>query len=668
MHLVLVFVWLVTLVPASTRAQTMMPDEAADNDDDEIVYIDGQGFIRVVDPSQSTGQPLVTWASPTDGWRSAALGDFNADGDEEIVAISFEESGNRLIIYDPVVAFGSVDPDNNFGGNYWAILYETTLPGEPRLVATGNFETAAPADEIVVVYDDAAQSSRRKIQILVEPSAQPTGSAWRELAAVTSRENWSDIATGPLEGGALDNLVLVDESVSALVVYRLASGALFEIFRDESESKIWNDARVGLVKQTRSLPQLVAVRRVDPPLPALVTWQWDPGKQEFVDFDPEFNEAFDPAPRYVFLAETVSARAPSGAVVPYSQVFLLRDALVNQTIPQLIGRNFGDAVTIPFEVRLTTGATLPFRAGTGADFDGDGKISIAVLSRTTVRIFDTPATATTFRDIAVESDGRTIVAGNLDAKGSAQPDSLAVTPTRVEVALPAGTQDAVLRVIAVTNGNYPTVPISFAARIDPAVPFAQVAESAGETPGTVTLALSAAELLPGGVYGSNLIVTATQNRVVDTPQTIPFLVRTQDGIVVRPTSTSVTVAPCTVGNQVVTTRSFEIVGTPGSTFSATVVPGVAAAREIAGVASPAQAVMPEIAWPSSVPWVTAVASGQITVPTTLTLTIDPARGPALDTAQVVIDGRLPNGTPQTRRATVSLTCAEEMLYLPFVGK
>ena len=106
-----------------------MLERAARNDDDEIVYIDSQGFIRALDPNQSSGQPLVTWVSPTGGWRSVALGDFNADGDDEIVAISLDESGNRLIIYDPVVASGPVDPDNNFSGNYWTTLYQTTLPG-----------------------------------------------------------------------------------------------------------------------------------------------------------------------------------------------------------------------------------------------------------------------------------------------------------------------------------------------------------------------------------------------------------------------------------------------------------------------------------------------------------------------------------------------------------
>ena len=241
--------------------------------------------------------------------------------------------------------------------------------------------------------------------------------------------------------------MLVDESTSALAVYRLQSPTLVEIFRDESESKILERRRGGPGEADTQLPQLVAVRSADPPLPALVIWQWDPVRQQFVDFDPDVNEAFDPAPRYVFLAETVAAPKPDGASKPYNQVFLLRDIpLANQTSPQLIGRNFGSFPAVAFEVRLATDNA--FRSGVGGDFDGNGLDSIAVLSRKAIRIFDFPATSTAaWPDVAVDSNGRTIVAGNLDAKGSAQPDSLVVAPSHTDrrSISAAGTQDPVLR-------------------------------------------------------------------------------------------------------------------------------------------------------------------------------------------------------------------------------
>lgn len=39
------------------------------NSDDEVVYIDPSGYIRVYDP---VGEPKVTWVSPEGGWSAAA--------------------------------------------------------------------------------------------------------------------------------------------------------------------------------------------------------------------------------------------------------------------------------------------------------------------------------------------------------------------------------------------------------------------------------------------------------------------------------------------------------------------------------------------------------------------------------------------------------------------
>lgn len=65
----------------------------AANADDEIVYLDPEGVIRVMDPRPSSTQLAVQWASPEGGWTALALGDFNADGDLEIAALRPEGDG-----------------------------------------------------------------------------------------------------------------------------------------------------------------------------------------------------------------------------------------------------------------------------------------------------------------------------------------------------------------------------------------------------------------------------------------------------------------------------------------------------------------------------------------------------------------------------------------------
>ncbi|MFZ1771347.1 MAG: FG-GAP-like repeat-containing protein, partial [Caldilinea sp.] len=70
------------------------------NREEEIVYIDADGYIRVYDPQTPNNLPPVVFRSPDAGWYDATVGDVNGDGDDEILA--FAENG-LLKIYDPVV-------------------------------------------------------------------------------------------------------------------------------------------------------------------------------------------------------------------------------------------------------------------------------------------------------------------------------------------------------------------------------------------------------------------------------------------------------------------------------------------------------------------------------------------------------------------------------------
>src|SRR5690242_10517651 len=96
--------------------------------DSEIIFIDGDGFIRVLDTTRVGSNPLVEWVSPTANWSDFAVGDFNNDGDMEIAAIGGDETRGKLAVYDPVVASGPIDPSKVINGIPWATLYETFLP------------------------------------------------------------------------------------------------------------------------------------------------------------------------------------------------------------------------------------------------------------------------------------------------------------------------------------------------------------------------------------------------------------------------------------------------------------------------------------------------------------------------------------------------------------
>ena len=84
--------------------------QTANDASDEIVYIDGVGYIRVYDRLHTGGGQIVNWHSEENDWRDFTLGDFNGDGDDEIAAVRTDDGVGRLVIFDPVIASGVVVP------------------------------------------------------------------------------------------------------------------------------------------------------------------------------------------------------------------------------------------------------------------------------------------------------------------------------------------------------------------------------------------------------------------------------------------------------------------------------------------------------------------------------------------------------------------------------
>ena len=124
------FLLLVAQTPvAGTGTGAPYPVQDQVNNDDELVYLAPSGVIKVFDPTVATGEPEVKWQSPSGGWSHIALGDFNADGDAEIVAISRSDT-NRLAIFDPVAeGLEPGDEDGVINGIPWKLLHEQPLTG-----------------------------------------------------------------------------------------------------------------------------------------------------------------------------------------------------------------------------------------------------------------------------------------------------------------------------------------------------------------------------------------------------------------------------------------------------------------------------------------------------------------------------------------------------------
>lgn len=642
--------------PAAPRTELPAPRTIIPNTNDEIAYIDTDGFIRTYDHEQLD----IQWVSPTAGWRDLALGDFTGDGDMEIVAIGGGSSDGRLAIYDPVVANGPVNPDNNYAGDvYWDLLFATTLPATPRLVTTGAFLAGSASTGFAVVYDDPAApvtpDNDTRIRIFVPGSSPPDGRQWRVLA--DNARNASRLAAGDIDGGGADELIVVDRvqrTDSELIALRvLPDGSFVRLFDDETIGvEEWLDATVGRIDPASSGNEVAAIRESSLTTPrSLYVMRYLGGGAAAILYE----RSFVPPPFTIFRGDLLG----NGA----DEMFFLRSVACNpansvasNNPPQLFMRTMSSGVA-PFEVCLD--GDNAFRRGATGDLDGDGSIEVVVISRFQMRIFMQPEASTTlFENVAVASNTVALAVGNLDRNGNATTARLAVEPfTAIDTPLQAGSRVGPINVQIYNGGT--TESIAFSVTTVPSVDFVTWTVSGSQTNANLAVWLDAAHLLPGGVYGANIVITAQSTDVAGSPLVIPVLVRVV-GVAISPPRVGVVQHPCTLGAMAPISSTLNIVGDAanwGRTFSVTVEPPPSA--NLVGAA-------PQIEWPSTVDWITAT-SPTTTVPSTLGLVIDPNEAAANDSARIVLTAPVDANTTLRFTTDLHFICTNNALFLPLVA-
>lgn len=660
------FAWLLMVRPLWAQAQPQALQTA--NQEDEIVYIDNEGFIRVFDPQTPPQMPAVTFRSPDGGWFDAIVADVNGDGDDEIIAISEE---GVLKIYDPVVAAGPVQPDRQFNGVYWDELFVAQLPGRPLLLATGEFDDNPASHEIVVVFEDPDRSSTSRIQILAQPAPPFDGRIWQPLTDATLRAVATAVATGDLDGDGRDEIAVVARDAGRLSVFRReANNVLREFWTSASQQRPWRDVAIGNVAPESSLPELVAVRNAAPPLASLVVLRYKaPDAFEDVFLSPHL-----PAPRAVFLANVNQASA--------SQIFMFRDVPANDTRPRLFNSRSGTGAGFSFEVRLD--ADNGYRVATAGDLDGDGKDEIALARDTGLLIFREPASSTTLtQTVTALTNRRTLAIGNLDALGR---DFLASAPASLTFSVRAGERAQAQSVTLSNLTRSGSIP--FVVEILPRVGFVNATPAAGATPANLSVAVDATDLLPISelsaaeaatlgvdlsvvtpTYGANVVVTAADPLALNSPLTIPVLIEVTPGIVMRPAQIGVmlrsTGSAPTCEGAFPLTMEVSVLGASGITFTVNLTAvGGSSVQE----AEPTEG-LPEgmtVVWPSSVPWLSATSVGN-SVPEILTLTIGAGETPPTPMAEAEIVLR--SATPSlVRRVPIRVGCFRHLLYAPLLER
>lgn len=594
--------------------------------DDEIVYLDPNGTIRVIDPTPRGGDLQVNWFSPTSGWVDFTLADVTNDGDSEIIAVRPLGAGGQLAIFDPVAIGADDDEVQLLDGVPWAIIYERQLETSPRLVATGEFDLGRTGPEIIFdrfllpesrnVFEDS-----RRFTILRQPSGQTRAEEWEIQRTWDTGNPWNWIDTGNFDDRGSDEIVLVAEEIGTISVFRVGDG--FErIFRHSYPENAWRVARFGQFGAGGG-EELGAVRAADFPLASAWVFRWEDG--EVLD---RYAERLIPSPRIMFWADI----SGNGDV----EMVMLR------SVPQELGQrprlfirdNSNDTIILnDQQLDVDNGYT----AGAGGDADGDGRDEVVIMRNNRIRVYTEPERATSNVEYDVDTDAAHILMGNLDAAGVARESRLGVSQSMITATLRAGQTATAVRVDVadVTRG----MAVPFSIRIDDAQEWVAVDASSSSTPATLSVVLDAAGMQPG-IYQGEIVLQPSGSGVSDEPATIDLRLQVESGITTNPAGLVFEYYPCE-----------EPLGVRTLPVTVDGPEGVAYRTAIAG----------NPGWVSVVP-----ANG--TLPEILTLTVDPAQRPAdLATATLVLTVDLPNapGTEEVRE--VVLVCAQDRKVLPFVA-
>ena len=552
-----VVVLLSMLLPG--RADQVVLAEPGATADDEIIYIDSGNFIRVIDPNVAAGTQQIQWSSPDNGWYDFAAGDFNNDGDKEIVAIG----SGKLTVFDPVLRDGAITPDGEYNLVPWVRLHERALNGAD-IIGAGNLDQNAPGDEIMVGYNvSEANGNKYRVDVLKTGDG---GRTWTTHLSQGFGAKWTYIKVGNIDNQGSDDLLLgrTTSGDSLVEAHQVDNNFATILSRGDSTLFTQRDGAIGQV-YAGGTGEFVLLRTFSgtTEVPNMLLYQYVNGHWPPIDDPNNEIEKFTNFP-HPFKVVTGDVNGNGD-----DEIIWLREVPANSGFKHLVMVNRGTDTLPEFEMLLD--ADNGYRALAMGDPDGDGRKELAAMRNNRIRYFYAVESGNTalFTDYdGIATNSRSLQMANLDGTGYTAGARFSASPTSLSRTLEAGTVKIENLSIQLSNvgsgGSLPIAVVKESGSI-----WFNFSLGASTTPASIFVTQFDASTLTPGTYRDRLVVTSTNTNVLNQPFYIPIeLIVTEASFSLNPTSFSV-VMP--LSEPVTRTHDIEVKGLPGLTFSAAII-------------------------------------------------------------------------------------------------
>lgn len=662
---ILVLTLFFSLLPSAALMPTPVQAETSADPDEEIVYIDNTGVIRVLDTLQTGSNPKVDWFSATAGWEQFALGDVNNDGDLEIISVKEEGGTGTLTVWDPVVASGTFDGKSP-NGIPWAKLYEISIPGNPKVIATGKLDPNLPGDHIV--YGFQVNPTTHRLVVLKPATATPNGRDWATHYTRDFNEQWDYISVGNIDNTGADEIALVDRTQGRLSVFR-ADNQSSAILNRTGTARPW---RIGLIAQYDGDKgkEVIAIRNGDV-LESFYVLEYDNG-----DFEEPVAEVFSPSPRTAFAADINDDGK--------EEIVMLRATSVEKGVRMIVRSD--SQKNVPTELEQTLDADNGYEVGAGGDVDGDGKDEIVIMRNNNIRVYTQPDRDASFSNYGASTDKGSIHIGDLDRNGFVIGPQFGATVSTIEEELGLGTTGVSKQIELRNLTTLSPIPFNIAVENNPS--WFEVTPRSGNTPAILTYRANAVGLAAGD-YTTRLIITSSDPTVVNQPFYIQVKLKAVPALL-EPRPTDVVFSYLASQEPVTLTQNISILGTDGVKFTAAIasLPAVqSAAAALEGdintgyVAEDGQVIVQDAygnettldissSAAAAVPWLSVTPTAG-TVPTIVSVTATSSlQTNDFEQAYLIIIGDARTGKPpqNIRLITVTALRANTQLFMPIVRK